>query len=259
MGYGRKRRKLKKVLKVVAAPVYYPCHYAHKKHKEHKNKSEGSGYSAPEFRCSLDDIRNNTKKNTEEPKEKVLTPANDPNIYNYNFFPEDDAPEDNGVGILSVPHNIIPAFTLNNYVFNDDGSIVCMDSSQASVEAKEAQDEDVIDYIINNETIKELVPNVKADNVVIENGMIILTVKRKGGTSVEKYRLDILNDGSLVVQAPFDFNYVNRMTGGIYHFVSVPIDSDLGRDILANENRKISTTDCFDMTECIFRFTADEI
>ena len=258
MGYGRKRRKIKRALKKTGHILNTPV----RKVKEHHHKHKSEEHSAPEFRCSLDDIRNNAKKNTEQPKEeKVLTPVNDPNIYNYNFFPEDDVPEDNGVAIFSVPHNIIPAFTLNNYVFNDDGTIVCMDSSQASAEAKEAQDEDVIDYIINNETVKELIPNIKASNVVVENGMIVLTVKRKGGTSIEKYRLDILNDGTLVVQAPFDFDYVDRMTGGIYHFISVPVESDLGRDILANENRKITTEDLFDISiqNSIFRYACDEI
>ena len=240
------KKAVKKVGSVVSTPV--------RKIKKHSYKKKRN-------KCIAEMIQNGTIKHEDLFGADGKTVDLDKVYEEYlKLHPEDDEPEtDTAEEEKKEEERVIPAFTFNSFVFNDDGSITSMDSSQASAEAKEAGEEDIVNYIINNETIKELFPDLKADSVVIENGMIILTVKRNGGISTEKYRLDIFTDGNLVVQAPFNFDYINRLTGGIYHFVSVPVDSDLGRDILANENRQITPDDFLDIPKCIFRFTADEI
>jgi hypothetical protein len=244
--------KIKKAVKKVGGVISTPVRKIKKRnYKKKRNK------------CIAEMIQNGTIKQEDLFEADGRTVDLDKIYEEYiKLHPEDDEPETDEsetTNSTEEEERVIPAFTFNSFVFNDDGSIAYMDSSQASAEAKEAGEEDIVNYIINNKTIKELFPDLKEDSVTIENGIIILTVKRNGGISTEKYRLDIFTDGSLVVQAPFNFDYVNRFNGGIYHFVSVPVDSDLGKDILTNENREITPDDFLDVPKCIFRFTADEI
>lgn len=246
-----------KVAKVVSAPVRVPV----KKIKKHHSKKS-------QRKADMDEVadlmqrgliksadffkEDGTCKSLEEVLEKFRAE-----------HPEDDAPEEAQEEQHDPNKRIIPAFDLSGYVFDDNGNVTQMNSSEQAQSWTNVTDDEARNYIYENETIRELVPNIKPEDIFIGGGLILLTVYRKESEETEKkipeqYRID-LRDGNILVQAPFNFDYIDRHTGYVYHFVSVPISSDLGKEILTTPNRKIETTDSINLEQAILRFTADEL
>ncbi len=147
-------------------------------------------------------------------------------------------------------------FTINDYVFENDGTVRLRNSSVDDVEKQSVTGTGLSNIIINDPTIKELIPEIKADDIYIQSYMLLMKVNR--GNDEEIYRLDILNN-IIYVQAPFESPYHDISTNIDYGFISVPINTELGRKILSTKDYKIKSTDCknIEINNSIFRETQD--
>lgn len=201
------KKVLKKTGKVVSTPVRVPV----KKIKEHHaRKKEHPEDDVPETEETIK-IVEETKANDEEVKDdlnKVVTPG-------FAFGA--------------------------SYSFDENGNPVENNSSTVPVPENNISNEAITDIIINNETIKELVPDITPGDISVYNGLLLLRVNRNEG-AVETFRID-LKDGKVMIQAPLSYSYIDIETGVQYKFASVDVSSELGRNILTNENYVIRLKD----------------
>lgn len=117
---------------------------------------------------------------------------------------------------------------------------------------------DKINTIINNSTIKELIPDIKSSDIVLYNGMLILNVKR-GEETVEAFRIDVINE-DVFIQAPLSHIYSDIFAENpiYYKYASVNVSSKIGKEILKNENYTIRLID-LQPSKSILRETQDAV
>lgn len=163
----------------------------------------------------------------------------------YSFSPD-------GSLIETIPskENIIPAFMMNRYVFNSNGTVSFQSSSANDAIKPTFTEAELKNIIVTNPTLREYCPDINADDVYIQNGMLMFNLRRTDST--ELYRLDVINS-EILVQAEFEEPCPLRGTDIEYGFIAVPIDSDLGKKILETPNYKISNHDKIDPSVSIFR------
>lgn len=142
-----------------------------------------------------------------------------------------------------------PAFTINDYVFDADGTVRLRDSSSKDVIKETIPDTGLANIVMNNGVIKELIPELKAEDIFVENHMLLMKVRRDVD---EIYRIDILGD-NILVQAPTETTFQDLDSGEEYNFVAVPIDTELGKTILTTKDYKIKATDSICVKDSIFR------
>jgi hypothetical protein len=163
----------------------------------------------------------------------------------YSFSPDGSLIE------TTSTENIVPAFMLNNYVFNNDGTVAFQTSSAADANKFSLSEDQLKDIIVGNPILKQYSPTINRNDVYIENGMLMLNFRR-ADDSVELYRMDIINS-TVLVQAQFETPCPMRGTEIKYGFVSVPVDSEIGIKIISNPNYKVSVLDKLDPSVSIFR------
>lgn len=93
---------------------------------------------------------------------------------------------------------------------------------------------DVVNIVVNDPTVKELKLNIRPEDVMINSdGKIVVRIFHNGVPEI--YRFDIIQD-KLYVQAPLNKEYINFNDRMIYKFVTVPINSIEGKNIVTNPN-----------------------
>jgi hypothetical protein len=198
------KKVLKKTGKVVSAPIRVPV----KKVKEHHaRKKEHPEDDVPETEETVEEVKADVKE-VEDDLNKVVTPG-------FAFGA--------------------------SYSFDENGNPVENNSSTVPIPENNVSNEAITDIIINNETIKELVPAITPGDISVYNGMLLLKVNRNEGV-VETFRVD-LADGKVMIQAPLSHPYIDIDSGIHYKFASVDVSSELGRNILINENYVIKLKD----------------
>lgn len=155
----------------------------------------------------------------------------------YKIFPEDDEPE--------VVQSAIPGFNFGSFFIDADGNVGKVDSS--TINPQPLGLDEVKNIILSNETIKEL--DVTGDDINIINGMIILS--KRNNNDVEMFRLDIYNN-DVYIQAPLATPLPNYQGGTMYTFAAIPLDSDLGKEVINGKNYVININD-IDKDSTIFR------
>lgn len=93
---------------------------------------------------------------------------------------------------------------------------------------------DIANRIINDKTVQELKLNIRPEDIMI-NGDGKIVVRIYHNNVPEIYRFDIIGD-KVYVQAPLNKEYINFVDRMIYKFVTVPIDTITGRNIVSNAN-----------------------
>lgn len=93
---------------------------------------------------------------------------------------------------------------------------------------------DIANRIINDKTVQELKLNIRPEDIMI-NGDGKIVVRIYHNNIPEIYRFDIIGD-KVYVQAPLNKEYINFIDRMIYKFVTVPIDTITGRNIVSNAN-----------------------
>ena len=147
--------------------------------------------------------------------------------------------------------NIAPfpfCFT-GQYIVADDGTPVYLSSSNDDLNRQRFGVDELADIVINNSTIRELVPSVKKEDIYLNQHMLMMKVKRGVGED-ELFRIDIIGN-NILVQAPYEYPYPWGST--IYKYVSVPVSSEVGKKILQEKNYKVKVTDDIIASESIFR------
>ena len=197
------KKVLKKTGKVVSAPVRVPI----KKVKEHHaRKKEHPEDDIPETEEAVEEVKNDITE-VEDDLNKIVSPA----------------------------------FTFGaSYTFDENGNPV-ENNSTISVPENNVSNNAIIDIIINNTTIKELVPAITPGDISVYNGMLLLKINRDGGT-IETFRIDLV-DGKVMIQAPLSHPFINVDNGEQYKYASVDVSSDIGRNILTNTNYIIELKD----------------
>lgn len=145
---------------------------------------------------------------------------------------------------------ITAPFTMPDYVFDFDGTVRPRNSSIEDEKRDSIPTSGLADIIINNPIIKEIIPDLKSEDIFVANHMLLMKVKRNDGEEI--YRLDIIND-NILVQAPMETYYTHRKSGTKYKYVSVPISTELGKKILSTENYQIKSSDSISANDSIFR------
>ena len=141
----------------------------------------------------------------------------------------------------------IPFMFTNNYVFDSDGTVRMMNSSSEDSKKELVETTGLANIIMNDPVIKELIPELKLEDIYVDHHMLLMKVRRD---EEEIYRIDIINN-KILVQAPFETPYMCNHEK--YYFGAVPVESDLGKKILTTKNYKIKLTDDFKEDSCIFR------
>lgn len=207
------KSKFKKVGKMAASPVRVPI----KKIKEHSSRKK------------------------EHPEDDIPEENDTENVENVNIEETDQEKE------------ITPGFAFSaNYTFDENGNPIENNSSNP-IPQNNVTNDAITQIIMNNSTIKELVPNIKPEDISVYNNMLLLNVKREN--EVETFRIDLVN-GKIMIQAPLNIEYISMETGVKYKYASVDVDSDIGRNILINSNYIISLKD-LDPLNSIMRVEQD--
>lgn len=141
-------------------------------------------------------------------------------------------------------------FTFNDYVFEKDGTVKLRNSSNEDVTKESISTTGLANIIMNNPVIKEVVPDMKSDDIFIKDHMLLMKVKR--GDNEEIYRIDILGN-DILVMAPTEATFKDIESGQEYNFISVSVSTDLGRKILTTSDYKVKATDDWNDSETIFR------
>ena len=163
----------------------------------------------------------------------------------YSFSPDGSILE------TTSTDNIVPAVILNNYVFNNDGTVSFQSSSKDDAIKPILTEEQLKDILVTNPTLKTYCPTINRNDIYIDNGMLMLNFRREDD-SVELYRMDVINS-TVLVQAQFETPCPLRGTDIKYGFVSVPVDSEIGIKIISTPNYKVSVLDKLDPSVSIFR------
>lgn len=128
--------------------------------------------------------------------------------------------------------NIISSFTPGFLFKRENGEI----KSEPVIITEDHPDyeTDVVNIVVNNPTVKELKLNIRPEDVMINSdGKIVVRIFHNGVPEI--YRFDIIQD-KLYVQAPLNKEYINFNDRMIYKFVTVPINSIEGKNIVTNPN-----------------------
>ena len=168
-------------------------------------------------------------------------------IEKYDDHPEDDEPEnylevDNfvkpfGGNIIREDDKVVPAFS-TGYTIDEDGNVSNVTSSEEDVDKAQASSSDIQELIINDPIIKEVYPSINNNDIFFNNGLVLIKVRRDSAESesvYEVFRLDIVGK-QIYIQAPLSSPIPNLETGVQYCFVSVPLCTDLGKEIIKNHN-----------------------
>ena len=173
------------------------------------------------------------------------------NSYGYFYTPPVVTPN---------PNNPVPAFGFADYVFEADGTVKLRTSS---IEDTSKQTVPVVgtnglaNIILNDPTIKTLVPDLNVNDIFFYNNMLFMKIRRGPGNE-ENYRLDILENNVIYIQAPLEFPLADvYANNSIFKFVSVPVGSETGQKILTVEKYVIKSMDSFEINKAIFRITND--
>ena len=213
------KKVMKKTGKIVSSPVRVPIKKIKKHHDAKKEHPE-------------DDI----------PEEVVDT----------NEYVEDNIPKET---VDTNESSVVPGFVFSgSYSFDENGNLAENNSSTTTVPENNVPNTVINEIIMNNEAIKELVPNISAENISLFNGMLLLTIPRSENSS-ESFRIDLI-DGKVWIQAPLSVPYIDSRTKIAYKFASVDVTSDIGREILKNENYIIEMMS-IDTPNTILRETQD--
>jgi hypothetical protein len=141
-------------------------------------------------------------------------------------------------------------FFRDSYVQNSDGSIMYQ-SSSANDTSRVIGLEEIRDKVISNKTLKAYSPDLKRNNIYMDNHMLMMNYPRIDGSS-ELYRIDVVGN-DILVQAEFENPCPLRGTNIFYKYISVPVDSDLGIKILSTPGYKIKDSDMLDPANSVFR------
>lgn len=187
-------------------------------------------------------------------------------IEEFQDHPQDDEPEEEpeveseinpdsvvtpfGGNIVVDDNNVSPAFTTNNYVIDENGEVHLATSSSDDAKASSISDSEIYDMIVSDPDIKSVYPSINRNDILIEMGLILIKIPKDNG-DVELYRLDIV-DNQIYVQAPLDTPVDNNT------FISVPVCTDVGKEILRNENYVVKLEDV-DLENSIFRSQQNEV
>lgn len=175
-------------------------------------------------------------------------------IEEYDDHPQDDVPEDSvedptektvlpfGGNIVESSNEnsdsqITPAFNIG-YTMNENGDVEPITSSAEDSEKNVAPCSEIQEMIINDPNIREVYPSINKNDISISNGLILVKIPRESKENEpenEVFRLDIIGN-QIYIQAPLKNPIPNLETGIQYQFVSVPICTDLGKEILKNHN-----------------------
>lgn len=196
-------------------------------------------------------------------------------IEQYDDHPEEDKPEDDkveeekvensdnivpfGGNIVVDDEQITPAFNIG-YTISEDGDVSEVTSSAEDTEKESVPPSDIQDIIINDPDIKEVYPSINRNDISIENGLILIKVPRTASENTEEpsyevFRLDIVGS-QIYIQAPLKSPIPNLETGIQYYFVSVPLCTELGKEIIKNHNFTVEISDV-DINSSILRDTQD--
>ena len=159
---------------------------------------------------------------------------------------------DNITEIQETQPNYRPMFTINDYVFESDGTVRLRNSSNEDVVKESISTTGLANIIMNNPVIKEVIPDMKSDDIFIKDHMLLMKVRR--GDTEEIYRIDILGN-DILVMAPTESTFKDIESGQEYNFISVSVSTDLGRKILTNSDYKVKATDDWNDRETIFRIS----
>lgn len=115
--------------------------------------------------------------------------------------------------------------------------------------------EDIYARLINDPVIKEINPEFSINDISLETGFLLIKLPRtdESGNMVEEvFRMDII-DNKLYVQAPLNAPIPNpNNPQELFKFVAVPIDTEVGKNILTTFNYVVDTGD-IDINTSLFR------
>jgi polyhydroxyalkanoate synthesis regulator phasin len=151
------------------------------------------------------------------------------------------------------PQQAQPAFTMG-YQFDEEGNIVNITSSDAN--PNPIPNNDIINRIIADEDLKAIYPSVTRNSIVIQNGIITLLIPRVDAVDSENsyteiFRIDYIGN-QLYVQAPLTGPVESKDGTMVYNFVSVPMCSDIGKEILTSQNKSVDLEEV-DLDTALFR------
>lgn len=197
-------------------------------------------------------------------------------IEQYDDHPEEDESEDDKVEeekaensdnvvpfggniVVDEEKQITPAFNIG-YTITEDGDVSEVTSSVEDTEKESVPPSDIQDIIINDPDIKEVYPSINRNDISIENGLILIKIPRAASENTEEpsyevFRLDIVG-AQIYIQAPLKSPIPNLETGVQYYFVSVPLCTELGKEIIKNHNYTVEISDV-DINSSILRDTQD--
>ena len=161
--------------------------------------------------------------------------------------------------LANINNAVIPAFGFADYIFEPDGTVKLRTSAQedankVAVPIVGTDTNGLANVVMNDPAVKEVVPDLKPDDIFFYQGMLFLRVRR-GPDTYEDYRIDIIKN-IVYVQAPLDCPLENMNDINIvYNFISVPVRTETGKKILTHENYKVTSMDKFLIDETIFRET----
>lgn len=138
---------------------------------------------------------------------------------------------------------VTPAFTVG-YTISEDGEVEQITSSIEDASTVSVEDDSILGRIIDDPDIRKIYPSINKNDITISNGLILMKIPRKnpdGSDFDEVFRLDIIGN-QVYIQAPLDAPLPNLNTGTLYNYASVPICTDIGREILTNNNYIINAT-----------------
>jgi hypothetical protein len=149
-----------------------------------------------------------------------------------------------------IENTVFPAFRFNNYVFSDDGTPIYQTSSAVDSSKTLIGFEELKNIIMSNQDLKRVYPGINVNDISLNNGIILLNVRRDSGS--ELYRIDVIGT-QILVQAALETPCDLRGTDIEYNYVSVPINSELGKKILTESNYIIKDIDKIDPAVTVFR------
>ena len=182
----------------------------------------------------------------ENPPEDV--PENGPESSNddtYTYFhSEYEPPISNAPKAQSTVTEEAPTITVENVIPDQDpinGGIMFT--------------EDIYNKLILDPTIQEAYPDISINDLYFNQGLLLVKLPKtdeSGNIVEEAFRIDVINE-KFYVQAPLDAGVPNpNNSAEIFRYVAVPLDSEIGKNIITGNNYVVKVSD-IDINTTIFR------
>ena len=188
-----------------------------------------------------EDFREVTEEPEQSPEEKIVTPFGGSIVVSEEKKEDEEKTESTESS---------PAFNMSSYTIDENGEVHQTTSSVADANGTVVPNDQIQDMIVNDSDLKEVYPSINRNDISIENGIILIKIPKDAEVE-ELYRLDLIGN-QIYVQAPLDSPIEN------FYYVSVPICTEIGKEILKNSNYIVNAVDV-DINHSVFREKQDDI